>query len=518
MSAQPSTPVPAAAAPPPSADPHTPVNLLLTELYPSPTNPRKAFDKASLDELAQSIKTYGVLQPILVRLNPRKASDKAQYEIVVGESRWRASQAAGRELIPAIARKLTDGQVIEIQLEENLRRKELHPLDEAEGYRALTAPAIGHSIQHLMARFNRTEVYIKDRLRLLSLVNDAQQLFRSGRILIGHAVALARLGAKDQERAINPNPQRGDRTGGLWEGEHVVWEDEKARKEDPYHGLKAVSVRELEGWIADNVRFDTAAAIAQQPELFPETVRTVTAARQVREKVISITHDFQVPPELKTNERVYGPMSWKQADGKGKHKACDSAVTGVIVVGRGRGQAFKVCIDKEGCKTHWSQWQRERKERQASSGAGASARAKEDRAQKREDAAEAKEKEVQRRWEKATPALAAAAAAIVKKMPVKTLTDFLISNIDEHRVKAAQKFLPRGSSADEFLRYLVFLDVYGELDGSYKWMRERFADSAKEIGLAGIDKIVDAANPAPTEQKPADKPAQAAAAKKGKKK
>ena len=124
--------------------------LPIAAIIPSPSNPRKRFDDAYLDELAESIKTHGLIQPITVRPLPldhlfdynrkhpnTEPGETPTYESVVGECRWRAAQRAGLVDIPAFWRELDDKQVLEIQVVENLQRRDVHPLEEADGYRML---------------------------------------------------------------------------------------------------------------------------------------------------------------------------------------------------------------------------------------------------------------------------------------------------------------------------------------------------------------------------------------------
>ena len=111
--------------------------IALDKIQESKTNPRTHFDEGALAELAANIKEHGVLQPVLLRPRPNGASDR--YELVVGSRRYRASKLVRRETIPATIRDLTDTQVVEIQLVENLLREGVHELDEASGYGSSTA-------------------------------------------------------------------------------------------------------------------------------------------------------------------------------------------------------------------------------------------------------------------------------------------------------------------------------------------------------------------------------------------
>lgn len=179
-------------------------NIPLAAIRPSTTNPRKHFDQAALDELAGSIREMGVTQPILIRPNGKAAFPGEPvgepYELVTGERRWRAAEIAGRTDIPAFIRELSDQEAMDLQLVENLQREDLHPVEEADGYRALMAN--GASAEDVAKKVGKTLGYVQRRLKLLTLEVDAKQLFADGHLTLGHALLLARLTAKDQEKAL----------------------------------------------------------------------------------------------------------------------------------------------------------------------------------------------------------------------------------------------------------------------------------------------------------------------------
>ncbi len=168
-------------------------------LKPSPTNPRKAFDKGRLAELAESIKAKGVLQPLLVRpLGPG-----AGMQIVAGERRWKAAKAAGLEQVPVVVREMTDAEVLEAQLVENLQRDDLHPLDEAEGYEQLLklqggrapedASARPLTVEDLAAKVGKSRGYVYGRLKLCALVPEARKAFQEGKLSASTALLVARI-------------------------------------------------------------------------------------------------------------------------------------------------------------------------------------------------------------------------------------------------------------------------------------------------------------------------------------
>jgi ParB family chromosome partitioning protein len=159
----------------------------------NPDQPRRRFDEAELDELAQSIREKGVLQPILVR----PAVFAGQYQIVAGERRWRAAQRAGVRTIPALVRSLSDEEVLEIAIVENVQRADLSPLEEAEGYRTLV-DKFGRTQAQVADTVGKSRVHVANALRLLQLPESVQAMVRDGRLTPGHVRPL--IGVADAER------------------------------------------------------------------------------------------------------------------------------------------------------------------------------------------------------------------------------------------------------------------------------------------------------------------------------
>ena len=146
-------------------------DIPLSRIQESKTNPRSQFDAAALAELADNIRLHGVLQPVLVR--PLPGGEPDCYELVAGARRYRASQLAKRETIPATVRELTDTQCLESQLIENLQRADVHELDEARGYAALMKiEPQTYTIETLAEKIGRSEKYVYARLRLIHLVEE----------------------------------------------------------------------------------------------------------------------------------------------------------------------------------------------------------------------------------------------------------------------------------------------------------------------------------------------------------
>lgn len=178
--------------------------LAVASIAPSLTNPRKSFDQVKIQELADSIKASGVHQPVLVRPLPAarledtfylRDSPKAPlptFELVAGERRLRACKLAGVDTIPAMIKAMTDGEVLECQLIENLQRDDLAPMEEAEGYQALIA-ATGIAKEDIGARIGRSRTYVYGRLKLLDLCSTARESMRNGDIDASRALVIARI-------------------------------------------------------------------------------------------------------------------------------------------------------------------------------------------------------------------------------------------------------------------------------------------------------------------------------------
>ena len=155
-------------------------------IAPNAHQPRKSFDSNGLSELAASIRTSGVIQPVVVRRQGQG------YQLIAGERRWRAAKIAGLERIPALLREATDGESLELALIENLLREDLNPMDEAEAYQKLLAE-FEWTQEELAQRVGRDRSSIANCLRLLKLPEPVQKDLRAGRLTMGHARALLSL-------------------------------------------------------------------------------------------------------------------------------------------------------------------------------------------------------------------------------------------------------------------------------------------------------------------------------------
>ena len=156
------------------------------KIYPNPNQPRKSFQEEKLIELANSIKTKGIVQPLIVR---KKKGTKESFEIVAGERRWRAAQRAQVHELPVIIKEFTDIEVLEIAIIENVQRADLNPIEEALGYKNLMEN-FDHTQDGLSKEIGKSRSHIANLLRLLNLPSAVQELLISGQLTAGHARAL----------------------------------------------------------------------------------------------------------------------------------------------------------------------------------------------------------------------------------------------------------------------------------------------------------------------------------------
>jgi ParB family chromosome partitioning protein len=171
----------AAPARPPATD-----SVPIDRIRANPNQPRRDFDEKELADLAASIREKGVIQPLILRPHPTGGDD---FEIVAGERRWRAAQLAGLHALPAVVRALSDAEVLELAIIENVQRADLNPLEEAQGYRQLMN-RFGHTQERLAEVVGKSRSHIANLLRLLTLPDPVLAMLRDGRLTAGHARAL----------------------------------------------------------------------------------------------------------------------------------------------------------------------------------------------------------------------------------------------------------------------------------------------------------------------------------------
>lgn len=167
--------------------------LPLHKIEPNPDQPRRDFDPEELEELAESIRTHGVIQPLTVREMPN-----GYYQIIAGERRWRASRLAGLEEIPAVIIEADDKKAMELALIENLQRSDLNPVEEANGYDSLIRE-YGLTQEEAAARVGKSRPAVANALRLLSLYEGVLDKVRSGELTAGHARAILQLKSEKKQ-------------------------------------------------------------------------------------------------------------------------------------------------------------------------------------------------------------------------------------------------------------------------------------------------------------------------------
>lgn len=186
----------AAVAPAPVEARSGPAEIAIDRIQPNPEQPRRVFDPAELERLAESIRQHGVLQPVVVR----RAGDDGGYELVVGERRWRAARAAGLAAIPAVIADLAPSERLAVALVENVQRHDLNPIELAHAFAALAEQ--GATQEEIGARVGFERATIANHLRLLELSRELQQDVESGALTLGHAKALLSVASPERRRTL----------------------------------------------------------------------------------------------------------------------------------------------------------------------------------------------------------------------------------------------------------------------------------------------------------------------------
>lgn len=473
----------------------------LALLLESPDNPRKHFDEAELDDLATSLRTNGVLNELKVRPHP---TIEGSFEIGAGARRRRAAERAGLWALPCIVKDMGDQEFLELIIVENDQRSDIHPLEEAEGYKLLVT-RYGLDAAEIADRVGRNTQYVTDRLQLLNLIPEAQKIFLQKRMLIGHAVILAKLDSEWQEKAIAPELKDPNswqvKRGGLWSEERSRLDPDQEDMEigddpkNPYEGLKPVTVAELQTWVNDHVRL-----AVDEPELVAldddETAAKLIdiAESEVPTKIVHITYDYRVPDAARDpDKRTYGREHWKRADGEEDSKECEHVALGVVVAGPRRSKSFLVCVARDRCEIHWkkeiAEAARRRKNTQTStSRGGAAASAELTAAQKKQqekDAQAAKAAELAlARHTKALPAIKRAAEIGIGRAPAAKLIALVMDEKHdrlENLWGVSMKRVAKAKTADAFLRTIAVECLQREIEEPYDY--DECAAILKALGV-----------------------------------
>jgi len=331
-------------------------------IRPSTTNPRQHFDAASLNELAESIKSMGIRQPLLVRF---LESDKDEFVIVDGERRFRAAQIAKLTEVLCLTAYMTDEEAIEVQMVTFLQSEKLHPLEEAEGFQRMHQQ-LHYDIPTIAAKVRKTENYVERCLKLTDLIPAVKTDFAANKITIGHALLISRLSASDQEKALARCYDK-------------VWTGQGSSEQ------RVVHVKELQRWVqesimlklstapwdkADGVLVKSAGSCTEcpkqsgaNPELFNNLSRESicldkncfqrkmqtymntqrkTIQREAGQPAIMISN-FATADE----SRKHVPTRDKWTEVRAKDREKPDVVPAIIVEGKGLGRTLYVKVKKE---------------------------------------------------------------------------------------------------------------------------------------------------------------------------
>lgn len=329
------------------------ISLPLSQLRESAHNPRRHIDAGLLQELADNIRQVGILTPLLVR----PSGDG--YEIAGGHRRFRAAGLAGFSEVPCIVRDLTDLEFLELLTLDNLHRADVHPLDEAEGYRALMDQA-QYDVATIAAKVGKSESYIYQRLKLVDLVPPAKEAFLRDEITAGHAILLARLGETTQmemlDECLNDYNPLSVRLLAQKIQRHV------------YLRLKNVPFPTEDATLPGGSCLECPKRSGYNKQLFPDIEEDDTCTDRschdakveawLEEQYLSATNKGKTVVRLIAGhtyqQRKDARKDWQRA---GKSKCADT-VTGIVVVGGYHdtheyklGQTLAVCVNKK-CTVH----------------------------------------------------------------------------------------------------------------------------------------------------------------------
>ncbi|MDE8733169.1 ParB/RepB/Spo0J family partition protein [Eubacteriales bacterium DFI.9.88] len=210
----------------------------INNIKPNENQPRKVFDDVKLQELANSIKEHGLIQPVILR------QAKKGYEIVAGERRWRACRKAGLKEIPCMIKELTDEQNMLVAIIENMQREDLNPIEEAEGLNQMIS-SFGMTQEEVSKSVGKSRPYITNSLRLLKLPQEVRNMVSQGKLTTGHARAIAGIG--DRERQIQLAEYVIKEELSVREVERLIKEQHSSKKKNPRRKAeKSADVKRVE--------------------------------------------------------------------------------------------------------------------------------------------------------------------------------------------------------------------------------------------------------------------------------
>lgn len=371
--------------------------LRIGQLKPSPTNPRKRFPESSIDELAISIKEQGVIEPLIVRRELDvvcHVNDVPQYmfEIVCGERRYRASKKADLDELPCIVRDLTDEQVLDIQIHENLHREDVHPMDEAYGYKFLQEK-LGCDLKELAVRVGKSEKFVAGRLKLNALCLDAQDDIEAGHLPLVYALEIAKFPEDVQRAILDEGTYRRDSKWDSKRDRRVYFPIKENLQPWPAFvnfiqknvlGLLSAAPFDIK---ATNLRKDGLACVAcpdrsgANAGLFDEdqigkkdACLNPLCFREKSAQLVVITreriaHEANIKPKKvptinfdlysdrdgdlgRYSFTVVGKKPYKDYYGSSSEKTCDKSVTAVNVGDGQYAKTYEICLPSSKCKVH----------------------------------------------------------------------------------------------------------------------------------------------------------------------
>lgn len=337
--------------------------LPIDQIFESPLNPRRTYNKKKMEELVESVRTKGILVPLLVR------PSNGRFEIAAGHRRYRAGIKAELKEVPLIIREMNDTDFLEVLIIENDKHEDLEPLDQAQGYQTLMKEA-NYDIPAIALKISKSESYVYQRLKLLELIPEAQEQLCNEKITAGHAVLIARLQPKEQQECLKEIGEEAEFGPGF-------------------------SVRDLANFIERQIHLDLNSASFSKkdpdlvpevgpctncpkrtgfiPALFPDIKKkdTCTDPGCFQQKIEAYTvhwlkrksEDTDMPPLRLSGDSNYQkkkipdnpeepiPANLYTEITDKKKGACDHAREGIITQGRNKGKVLTVCTDPT-CKIH----------------------------------------------------------------------------------------------------------------------------------------------------------------------
>lgn len=331
----PATPLPAAASS---------ILLLDPRLLKGSANPRrKPVPTARVTEIADSMRKFHVLEPLIVRLvgnGSAAGADASRFQVVAGDTRQKAAIEAGLKEVPCIVRELNDLDMLELQLIENVQRNDMHPVDEGEAFKRLI-DGKKYTAETLAKTIGKSVRWVYNRLEFTKLVPDVRQAFIDEQITATHAELMARLTAAQQKDAFKD---------GLFHREFDFdhhGEDDKDKTK-----RNAVSVRALTDWIAGNVRLPIESEVVQRELPAVADAIAEVAKQGPASRILQVTRETYVYSKdvKKMLDGVLLGDQWRAADST--KQRCEHIEKAVIVYGADQGKVLLVCTNKT-CAKHW---------------------------------------------------------------------------------------------------------------------------------------------------------------------